>query len=124
MMRRDPAVIAAELSVDGLRQRFPAGSTRQVFVVDGRGGFCGIIDPGDVSVLNDTEAIKTVGELVSQPAPFLLPSDNLRTALDRFSQYALRCYARELERRRGGRQDDAGIFSPASGEITSGPKQP
>jgi len=148
LMRRDPAVIAAELSVDGLRQRFPAGSIRQVFVVDGRGGFCGIIDPGDVSVLNDAEAIKTVGELVSQPAPFLLPSDNLRTALDRFSQaaqetlpvvdntkdrriigymseaYALRCYARELERRRGGRQDDAGIFSPASGEITSGPKQP
>jgi len=101
-----------------------------------------------VSVLDDAEAIKTVGELVSQPAPFLLPSDNLRTALDRFSQaaqetlpvvdntkdrriigymseaYALRCYARELERRRGGRQDDAGIFSPASGEITAGPKQP
>jgi CIC family chloride channel protein len=148
MMRRDPAVIAAELPVDGLRQRFPPGSTRQVFVVDGRGGLCGIIDPGDSSVTNQAETVKTVGELVSQPAPFLLPSDNLRTALDRFSQaaqetlpvidnpkdrriigymteaYALRRYAHELERHRGGRQDDAGIFSPASGDMPSGPKQP
>ena len=145
MMRRDPAVIAAELPVDGLRQRFPAGSTRQVFVVDGRGGLCGIIDPGDASVLNHSEAVKTVGELVSESAPFLLPSDNLRTALDRFSQvaqetlpvvdnprdrriigymseaYALRRYAHELERHRGGRQDDAGIFSPTSGDIPTGP---
>src|SRR5262249_20242974 len=143
MMRRDPAVIAAALPVDSLRQRFPVGSTRQVFVVDGRGGFCGIIDPGDSSVTSHAEAIKTVGELVSQPAPFLLPSDNLRAALDRFSRaaqetlpvidnpkdrriigymseaYALRRYAHELERRRGGRQDDAGIFSPASGDIST-----
>jgi CIC family chloride channel protein len=67
---------------------------------------------------------------------FLLPSDNLRTALDRFSKaaqetlpvidnprdrrvigylseaYALRRYAHELERLRGSRPDDAGIFSP------------
>jgi CIC family chloride channel protein len=148
MMRRDPAVIAAELPVDGLRQRFPAGSIRQVFVVDGGGGFCGIIDPGDPSVANNAEESKTVGDLVSQPAPFLLPSDDLRTALDRFSQaaqetlpvvdnpkdrriigymseaYALRRYAHELERHRGGRQDDAGIFSPAPGDTPTGPKQP
>src|SRR5689334_11821533 len=148
MMRRDPAVIAAELPVDELRQRFPAGSTRQVFVVDGQGALSGIVDPGDASVANDAEASKTVGELVSQPAPFLLPSDNLRSALDRFSQaaqeilpvvdnakdrriigymseaYALRRYAHELEGHRGGRQDDAGIFSPTSGDVASGPRQP
>jgi CIC family chloride channel protein len=148
MMRRDPAVIAAELPVDGLRQRFPAGSSRHVFVVDDRGGFCGIIDPGDPNILNHTEESKRVGDLVSQPAPFLLPSDNLRAALNRFSQaaqetlpvvdnpkdrriigymseaYALRRYAQELERHRGGRQDDAGIFSPASGDTTAGSGQP
>jgi chloride channel protein, CIC family len=148
MMRRDPAVIAAELPVEGLRKRFPAGTTRQVFVVDRQGALSGIIDPGDASVVNDAEANKTVGELVSQPAPFLLPSDNLRAALDRFSQaaqetlpvvdnakdrriigymseaYALRRYAHELEGHRGGRQDDAGIFSPASGDTPTGPKQP
>jgi len=149
MMRRDPPVMSAELPIDELRKRFPAGSFRQVFVVDGRGGFCGIIDPGDASVANNAEESKTVGELVSHTAPFLLPSDDLRTALDRFSQaaqetlpvvdnakdrriigymseaFALRRYAHELdERQRGGRQDDAGIFSPPSGDQPTGPKQP
>jgi CIC family chloride channel protein len=148
MMRRDPAVIAAELPVRELRRRFPAGSTRQVFVVDDRGGLCGIVDPGEPSLVNDARADKSVGEFASQPAPFLLPGDNLRGALDRFSQaaqetlpvinnakdrriigymseaYALRRYAQELERHRGGRQDDAGIFSPAAGDAPSRLEQP
>ena len=38
--------------------------------------------------------------------------------------YALRRYAHELEGHRGGRQDDAGIFSPAPGDTPTGPKQP
>jgi CIC family chloride channel protein len=137
MMRRDPAVIAAELPVVELRRRFPAGSTRLVFVVDDRGGLCGIADPGEAGSADASEANKTVGELASKPAPFLLPSDNLRAALDRFSgtaqetlpvidnpkdrrvigylseAFALRRYAHELERHRGSRRDDAGIFSPA-----------
>ncbi|MGH7099149.1 MAG: hypothetical protein ACREE4_16030, partial [Stellaceae bacterium] len=78
--------------------------------------------------------------LSAEPAPFLLPGDNLRTALDRFSHaaqemlpvldgaeprriigylseaYALRRYATELERHRGSRLDDAGIFSPIPGD--------
>src|SRR6266481_610528 len=140
MMRRDPAVISAALPLEELRRRFPAGSIRHVFVVDNRGGLCGIIDPAEASDPESTEAVRTVGALVSKPAPFLLPGDVLRTALDRFSQaaqetlpvvdnsedrriigylseaYALRRYAHELERHRGGRQDDAGIFSPASGD--------
>jgi CIC family chloride channel protein len=147
MMRRDPAVIAADLPIKELRQRFPAGSTRHVFVVDDRGAFCGIIDPGEAGLSNGAEAAGTVGELLTQPAPFLLPGDNLRSALDRFSQaaketlpvinnikdrriigymseaYALRRYAHELERHRSGRQDDAGIFSPISGEDRSKPEQ-
>ena len=141
MMRRDPAVIAAELPLDELRRRFPIGSTKQIFIVDERGRLSGIIDPAEASGPEPTEQMRTVGQLVSQPAPFLLPGDDLRTALDRFSQaaqeilpvvdnkedrriigylseaYALRRYAHELERHRGGRADDAGIFSPASGEV-------
>ena len=38
--------------------------------------------------------------------------------------YALRRYAHELERHRGSRPDDAGIFSPASGDVTVGPQEP
>jgi CIC family chloride channel protein len=148
MMRRDPAVIAAELPVSELRQRFPAGSTRQVFVVDKRGALCGIIDPAEPGLANDGDAGKSVQEFVSQPAAFLLPGDNLRTALYRFSEaaqetlpvidntkdrriigylseaYALRRYAHELERHRGGRRDDAGIFSPTPVDASDGEHLP
>jgi chloride channel protein, CIC family len=137
MMRRDPAVIAAALPADELRRRFPAGTVKQVFVVDGDGRLCGIVDPIGADT---SEGAKTVGELVVEPAAFVLPGDDLRTALDRFSQaaqeilpvidnpenrriigylseaYALRRYAHELEAHRGARQDDAGIFSPAAAE--------
>ena len=147
MMRRDPAVIAAELPLDELRRRFPAGSVKQAFVVDDRGGLCGIVDPAELSATN-ADAQQKVGDFVSEPASFLLPGDDLRTALDRFSHaaqetlpvinntedrriigylseaYALRRYAHELERHRGTRQDDAGIFSPATDEASAKPEAP
>jgi len=88
MMRRDPAVIAADLTIEELHRRFPTGSIKKVFVVDERGRLRGIIDPVEASGLESAEAVKTVGELVSKPAPFLLPRNDLRTALDRFSQTA------------------------------------
>ncbi len=138
MMRRDPAVIAAGLPLDELRRRFPVGSIKQVFVVDDRGSLCGVIDPAGVSA-PDGIGSETVKDVVSKIASFLLPGDDLRTALDRFGRaaqetlpvidnpedrrvigylseaYALRRYAQELERHRGTRHDDAGIFSPGPG---------
>jgi chloride channel protein, CIC family len=147
MMRRDPAVIAAELPLDELRRRFPAGSIKQAFVVDDRGGLCGIVDPAELSA-QGADVQQKVGDFISEPAPFLLPGDDLRTALDRFSHaaeetlpvidntedrriigymseaYALRRYAQELERHRGTRLDDAGIFSPAPDAAPSGPPPP
>jgi CIC family chloride channel protein len=136
MMRRDPAVIAAALPVEELRRRFPAGSVKQVFVVDGDGRLCGSVDPMGA----DSGEAKTIGDLVGEPVASLLPGEDLRTALDRFSQaaqeilpvidnaedrriigyvseaYALRRYAHELEAHRGARQDDSGIFSPAAAD--------
>ncbi len=136
MMRRDPAVIATGFSLDELRQRFPAGSVRQVFVVDEDGRLCGIVDLARISEPLDADSAKTLEDIAAKPATFLLPGDDLRTALDRFSQaaeetlpvidnpedrrvigylseaYSLRRYAHELERHRGALQDDAGIFSP------------
>ena len=88
MIRRDPAVIAAELPIDELRRRFPAGSTRVVFVVDDRGGLSGAVDPGEPGPDDDGAAKRTVADLVAKPAAFLVPGDNLRTALDRFSEAA------------------------------------
>jgi CIC family chloride channel protein len=148
MMRRDPAVISADLSLDELHRRYPAGSTRQVFVVDGDGRLSGIVDPAETHGAADADDPKIVGELVAAPPAYLLPGDDLRTALNRFSDaaqetlpvidnpegrrvigylseaYALRRYAHELERHRGSRPDDAGIFSPASGDVTVGPQKP
>jgi CIC family chloride channel protein len=136
MMRRDPAVIAAALPVEELRRRFPAGSVKQVFVVDGDGRLIGSVDPTGA----ENDEVKTIGDIVGEPVAFLLPGDDLRTALDRFSQaaqeilpvidnaerrriigylseaYALRRYAHELEAHRGARQDDSGIFSPAAAD--------
>ena len=143
LMRRDPAVIAADQPIEELRRRFPAGSTKQVFVVDGNGRLSGSIDPAELGAPGLAEAGKNAGDFVSGPASFLLPGDDLRTALERFSAaaqetlpviddpdrrrvigylseaYALRRYAHELEAHRGARQDDAGIFSPNTEGLAS-----
>ncbi len=142
MMRRDPAVISAGLSLDELHRRYPAGSTKQVFVVDGDGRLSGIVDPAETHGMAGKDDPETVGELLAAPPVYLLPGDDLRTALNRFSDarqetlpvidnpdgrrvigyvseaYALRRYAHELERHRGSRPDDAGIFSPAAGDVS------
>jgi CIC family chloride channel protein len=139
MMRRDPAIISSEVSLAEVRRRFPTGDTKHVFVVDERGGLCGVIDPAEVLASETAEGTKRVKDVVLGNAPFLLPGDDLRTALDRFSQaaqetlpvidnpedrrvigylsenYALRRYTGELERHRGTARDDAGIFSPGPG---------
>jgi CIC family chloride channel protein len=147
MMRRDAAVISARLPLGELHRRFPVGSIKQVFVVDERGGLYGIIDPAEMPAPAGTDAEKTVEDVVLKHTPFLLPGDDLRTALDRFSEtaqetlpvidnpedrrvigylsetYALRRYAQELERRRGTRHDDAGIFSPETGGVQPQPQK-
>jgi CIC family chloride channel protein len=145
MMRRDPAVIASDQPVAELLRRFPPGSTKQVFVVDGNGTLCGGVDPAEVSRAEGNRDGSTVGDLIKGPLVVLLPSDDLRTALGRFSSaarerlpvvddndsrhiigyvseaYALRRYAQELERRRSIGEDDAGIFSPTTGAESGTP---
>ena len=139
MMRRDPAVVAADQPVGELLRRFPPGSTKQVFVVDGGGRLCGAIDPAEAIRPDGDGNSHVVADLLKNAPVFLLPGDDLRTALIRFSRtaqeslpvvdnlerrhvvgyvseaYALRRYAQELERRRSVGTDDAGIFSPNTG---------
>jgi len=138
MMRRDPAVIASEQSVAEMLRRFPPGSTKQVFVVDSGGRLCGTVDPAEAGRPDADAEPRRVADLVTGSAAFLLPGDDLRTALIRFSRtaqeslpvvdtaenrhilgyvseaYALRRYAQELERRRSLGEDDAGVFSPGT----------
>jgi CIC family chloride channel protein len=146
MMRRDPAVIAADQPIAELLRRFPPGTTKQVFAVDGSGRLCGTIDPAEAGRPGAAPEAATVADLVSSPGVFLLPGDDLRTALLRFSRaaqeslpvvndverrhvvgyvseaYALRRYAQELERRRSVGEDDAGIFSPTTGTKAAAPE--
>jgi CIC family chloride channel protein len=99
-----------------------------------------------VATPDGTDGGKTVKDVALEHIPFLLPGDDLRTALTRFSQaaqemlpvidnpedrrvigylsetYALRRYTHELERHRGTRHDDAGIFSPEPGGARSRPE--
>jgi CIC family chloride channel protein len=113
-----------------------------VFVVDGDGRLCGVVDPAEAARPEGGGSgadNHTAGDLVKAPLAYLLAGDDLRTALIRFSRtaqeslpvvdnaeerhvigyvseaYALRRYAQELERRRSIGSDDAGIFSPTTG---------
>ncbi|HTV87516.1 MAG TPA: chloride channel protein [Stellaceae bacterium] len=139
MMRRDPAVVAADQPVTELLRRYPPGSTKQVFLVDANARLCGVVDPAEAARPEGTGGEQTVGDLVKAPLAYLLAGDDLRAALIRFSRtaqeslpvvdnaderhvigyvseaYALRRYAQELERRRSVGGDDAGIFSPTTG---------
>jgi CIC family chloride channel protein len=139
MMRRDPAVVAADPPAAELLRRYPPGSTKQVFVVDANARLIGVVDPAEAARPEGAAEGQTVGDLVKAPLAYLLAGDDLRAALIRFSRtaqeslpvvddaedrhvigyvseaYVLRRYAQELERRRSVGGDDAGIFSPTSG---------
>ncbi|MDY0881509.1 chloride channel protein [Dongia soli] len=138
LMRRDQKIIRADSPLSTLRQAFLLGSTRQVFAVDGENRLVGVVDVAEAhspdTIADPNKA--TVRDLVHAEPAFLLPAENLRTALQLFQtaavetlpvvndandkriigyvteKYALRRYSEELEKRRGA-ADDSGLFSPS-----------
>ncbi|TXH32035.1 MAG: chloride channel protein [Rhodospirillaceae bacterium] len=137
-MRRDQKIIRADSPLSTLRQAFLLGSTRQVFAIDGENRLVGVVDVGEAhspDTIADPDKV-TVRDLVHAEPSFLLPAENLRTALQLFQtaavetlpvvndasekriigyvteKYALRRYSEELEKRRGA-ADDSGLFSPS-----------
>lgn len=150
LMRADPKLVDAALTLDELQAKYPLGSAKQLFVVeDGR--FVGSLD---VSTLHDTRqgpasAPLTARDLAGAPAFYLLPGQNVRTALARFDDakmetlpvlrstadrhvigyltesYALRRYNQELERRRSadmGVRDLFPIAEPSGSEKSAAPR--
>jgi CIC family chloride channel protein len=137
LMRRDPKVIRADSPLSTLRQAFLLGSTKQAFAIDTDNRLVGVVDIGEAhspdTIADDNKV--TVRDLVRADTAFLLPVENLRSALQRFQsaavdvlpvisdeqerrvlgylteQYALRRYSEELERRRAA-GDDSGVFAP------------
>ncbi len=140
VMRRDARRVSATMSVAGLRRVHPLGSTKTVYAVDDAGAYVGLIDMSAVHApeLDETAETTLVSALAQQPESYLLPSQNVRAALSRFTEtateqlpvledengrrvigylseaYALRRYSQELERQRG---DELGVPNIYGGRL-------
>ncbi|MBS0278261.1 MAG: chloride channel protein [Proteobacteria bacterium] len=137
MMRSDPKVVRSDMSLRALRAKYPPGATKSVYAVDPDGRYVGVIDMLTVHnpQIDDVVDFTVVADLAGMKSVFLLPSENVRTALARFDQtqtealpvlsaradprvvgylteaYALRRYTQELERRRAAELGDENLFS-------------
>lgn len=137
LMRSDPKVVMADMTLEMLRKHYPIGSTKRVYVTDAAGRYLGVIDMAAVHDPAQDEGAGTrlVGTMVQEGDDYLLPGENVRTALQRFEQtetevlpvlssrsergiigymteqYALRRYTQELERRRSAELGERDLFS-------------
>ncbi|HVJ51165.1 MAG TPA: chloride channel protein [Aliidongia sp.] len=138
LMRTDFKTVPTGMSVTVLRNAFPLGSTKNVFVIDDE-RLVGMIDLAELHVsdqIADPEHT-TAGELIREPPQFLLSGEDVRAALGKFGEtqletlpvvddpaamriigylteaFALRRYNQELERRRGEAERDSGLYSSA-----------
>jgi CIC family chloride channel protein len=136
-MRSDPKLATTGLSLRALREKYPPGSTARVFAVAPDGRYAGWIDMAEVHDPQIDEAVDqaVVADLVRQPDIYLMPGENVRTALARFEEakseslpvlaartdprvvgymtegYALRRYMQALERRRSAELGEQNLFS-------------
>jgi CIC family chloride channel protein len=123
MMRRDFATVELGVPVDEFLTRFPLASWTQVVAVDAGGDYAGIIVVADAHGASDRK-VKSLAEILRNPATTLLPQMNIREAAAAFDHaeaealaviesadrrkvigllteaYTLRRYAEESERRR------------------------
>jgi CIC family chloride channel protein len=137
LMRADTKLAPTTMPLRDLRMKYPAGSAKQVFAVTPEGHYGGWVDMAVVHDPQLDEAIDAgvVADLVQQPDIFLLPSENIRAALNRFEDsqcetlpvlsaradprivgyvtesYALRRYTQELERRSSAEVGHRNLFS-------------
>jgi CIC family chloride channel protein len=138
-MRADPKVVLDTIPLRELRQKFPPGSAKNVFVVSESGAFVGALDMTAVHDEKQDEVLDSrfAREFAAHGDLYLLPYENVRTALSRFEdketeilpvidspadkaivgylteQYALRRYNQELERRRNADLGERDLFSIA-----------
>src|SRR5579862_6844314 len=136
MMRRDMKLVPREMTIAQLRQAYPIGSTKRVVVLDGD-RLAGMLELAHIHSpdLGGPPEEQSVGDLLEGPPVYLLPDDNIRTAITKFSDaqleslpvvdgreslhvvgfiteaYALRRYSQELERRRGREFGDSELYA-------------
>ncbi|SJZ47700.1 chloride channel protein, CIC family [Enhydrobacter aerosaccus] len=143
LMRSDAPVVPENMPLRQLRERFPPGSAKYVFVVSEKGIYIGMLSSADLHDSQHNEKLDTrfARDLASDGDLFLLPYENVRTALSRFEdkevetlpvltssadrsivgylseQYALRRYNQELERRRSADLGERDMFSVADKQM-------
>lgn len=124
LMRSDPKIVTEDLPLQKLRALYPPGSTKKLYVVDRLGHYCGRIDILEAHNPDIDDAVPglVAGDLAQDGRLYLLPGDDLRSALRRFEEsqseslpvlassedprpvgyvseaYALKRYTQELER--------------------------
>jgi CIC family chloride channel protein len=137
MMRSDPKIVPTTLPLKELREKYPPGAAKRVFAVGPDGHYAGWID---MAVVHDTQLdddldAGVVADMVQQRDNYLLPNDNVRTALARFEEsqsetlpvlsaradprvigyvteaYAFKRYAQEMERRRSAELGQQDLFA-------------
>ncbi|HXA69626.1 MAG TPA: chloride channel protein [Stellaceae bacterium] len=138
MMRRDAPTVPLGTTVGEFRKRFPLGGPNPVFLVEGGGRYAGIVTTADAYNPDlDQKLDQPIDELRTTVDQFLLPEQNVRTALRRFSSsetetlavvsdaktlhvvgfltegYALRRYSQELERSRAEELGEHSLYGPA-----------
>ncbi|PKU23534.1 chloride channel protein [Telmatospirillum siberiense] len=126
MMRGSPKTVRLDVPLRQLREMTPLGAVSRVFAIDDDGFYAGMIDVATAhdSDLDDAAAGLVAGDLATDRRHFLLPSQDVRSAMARFATaeaealpvlasetdrhivgylteaYALRRYAQALEHRR------------------------
>jgi chloride channel protein, CIC family len=138
MMRRDAPTVPLGTTVGEFRKRFPLGGPKRVFLVDPASRYAGIVTTADAHNPDlDQKLDQPIDELRATVDQFLLPEQNVRTALRRFSNsetetlavvsdaktllvvgfltegYALRRYSQELERSRAEELGEHSLYGPA-----------
>jgi len=136
LMRRDPTLVAADMSIDALRHAYPAGSTKRLFVVDGGGAYVGVIDSATLYTGPAAQDATATAATLAHRLGTLLPDQSVRAALERFEEqevealavldgpdtrrvigylteaYAQRRYRHALERQRSHELEESDVFGP------------
>src|SRR6185437_8937825 len=84
--RSDAKTVPENLGLRALRAAYPVGGAKRLYVVDASGHYIGAIDTADLHDVEIDDALDgaVAGDLAEGPDQFLLPSENIRSALTRF----------------------------------------
>lgn len=137
LMRTDPKLVPATMSLRDVREKFPLGSAKRIFAVTEGNRLFGALDMAAVHDPKQNQAIDGLmaRDFAIETQEYLIPEENVRIALGYFDKwqvealpvvssttglqiigdlteaYALRRYNQELEHRRNAELGERDLFS-------------